>query len=144
VEVLTIAATYGLPGLVALLLVAVVFWLLVHHSAAAGAQVSFLWGLVSYQKKYPSPKRRRERPVEVIHEPTQTLWRLMSPARHWIDSDLTKYASTYLDSLLAGPYHEPCKLDLSVADYARSEMTYRVARHCPQCEVDVLPKEVGG
>ena len=81
-----------------------------------------------------------KKPVEIIHENSETLWRVLVPVKDWIDSDLTTYGSNYLGSLIAGPHHLKCKTDLSYLDTSDTWGVYRVRRNCSKCDVMVLPE----
>ena len=145
--VLDIAAKYGILGLIVLLAFAFIAWGLVHWAAAPGKEVSLLWGFASYHKKETPPPgapqaQPRFSPISVRHAPTNTVWRVMQRPDRWIEADLTRFTSSHVDDVLAGPYHAPCMLDLTYFDLKGSEATYRVLRLCPQCEKTVLPKGV--
>ncbi len=131
--------TYGIPGLAALLILVVVAWIIAHKNAEPGSEISLLWGLAKYKKKYARIRRKKKKPVEVIHENSDTLWRILVPVKDWIDSDLTAYSSDYMDSLLAGPHHLKCKTDLSYLDTSTSWVVFRVRRNCLKCEAKILP-----
>lgn len=134
--VVEFVTSFGIAGLGVVLVVALAVALFVHWSAEPGKQVSLLWGLASYQKRIPIRKARTTRPIEITHEQSETLWRIMHPVGSWVDSDLTKAGPTYLDSLLAGPHHVTCKGDLSIWDGISG---YEVRNRCPSCDATILP-----
>lgn len=131
---------YGILGLAALLILVMVAWTIAHQNAEPGSEISLLWGLAKYKKKYRRTSHKMKRPIEVIHEDSETLWRILVPVENWIDADLTTYRSEYTDSLLAGPHHLKCKTDLSYLDTSDTWGVYRVRRNCSKCDVMVLPE----
>ncbi len=58
---------YGLTSVVAVLIAALGIWVAAHLTAAPGAQVSVLWGLVQYQKRAENPVA-----VSTARRPTAT------------------------------------------------------------------------
>lgn len=134
---------YGLTVLLSVLVLIFFAWAIIHVLAAPGKQISLLYGLVSYTKRdevYKPPKRQK--PIEVIHELSGTLWRIMTPIEEWIELDLTAVGYTYRSSLLSGPYHAACKRNLSYFDNSSMSKIYRIRRKCRQCNIEVIPKNV--
>lgn len=143
-QALQIAAGYGSVGIVALLIIVGIAWMVAHIATEPGTRVKVLWGLVEYQKRYP--RRRKKRPIVVSHKATGTLWRIKHPLREWADNDLSSYGSTGVDDLIDGPYHAPCKRDLSyfgVDENGTGPKIRRVRRVCRTCEAIVIPDNVG-
>ena len=123
-----------------LLVVILIFWAIIHLTAEPGCQISYLWGLVKYQKRHARQKQRKSRQLEIIIDDLQMVFRTITKLGYWIDSDISHFGFEHIDSLLSGPYHLPCQHDLNYFD-PDIEPRYRIARKCVVCETEVLPKK---
>src|SRR5437899_2054848 len=118
-DILHAAQGYGLVGFAVLGGLAVLIWIGAHVVAEPGEKVSLLFGLATYTKKKrivrppkPAAVGPAPKPIEIIDETLDLMWRVQVSVALWIDDDLTKLSDTDLDSILSGPYHLTCKRDL--------------------------------
>ena len=138
-KTLTLLITLLIMGF---LFVALIYgWIVLHRSARIGTKISFLWNFVTYTKGQHRPLFRRDfRSIEVTDE-FEMLWRIKKPPAEWIELDIGRVHSEYIEELLLGPFHSICKSNLSNLDRSDSMRgsAYFISRGCNECGVDLIP-----